>query len=94
MKKKRIFFIAPYPHNSAPSQRFRFEQYFSFLKQEGYELKLYPFLDQTTWKTLYSEGKVISKIMGVLKSFITRFYLLFSLRKADFVIIHREASHV
>ena len=94
MKKKRIFFIAPYPHNSAPSQRFRFEQYFSFLEQEGYELKLYPFLDQTTWKTLYSEGKVISKIMGVLKSFITRFYLLFSLRNADFVFIHREASHI
>ena len=94
MNKKRIFFIAPYPHNSAPSQRFRFEQYFSYLEKEGYDVRLFPFLDQKTWKTLYNQGKVSSKMIGVLKSFINRLFLLFSLHKADFVFIHREASHI
>jgi glycosyltransferase involved in cell wall biosynthesis len=94
MSKKKIYFIAPYPHNAAPSQRFRFEQYFSFLEQEGYEVKLFPFLDEKTWKTLYSDGKTIQKISGVVRSFFKRFFLLFSLRKADFIFIHREASHL
>jgi len=35
MTKKTIYFLAPYPFNSAPSQRFRFEQYFEFLKNQG-----------------------------------------------------------
>ena len=43
---------------------------------------------------MYAEGKVSSKMIGVLKSFINRFFLLFSLHKADFVFIHREASHI
>ena len=30
----KILFLTPYPTNSAPSQRFRFEQYFSFFKDE------------------------------------------------------------
>lgn len=94
MAKKKIYFIAPYPHNSAPSQRFRFEQYFSFLEQGGYEVQLFPFLDEKSWKTLYSEGRVIQKISGVIYSFIKRFFLLFSLRNADFIFIHREASHL
>ena len=87
MTEKKIYFIAPYPFNAAPSQRFRFEQYFTFLEQEGYEVKLFPFLDEKTWKTLYSEGNELQKIKGVLGSFLKRFFLLFSLRKADYIFI-------
>jgi glycosyltransferase involved in cell wall biosynthesis len=94
MTKKTIYFLAPYPFNSAPSQRFRFEQYFEFLKNQGFEVKLFPFLDDKTWKTLYSEGKEAQKIWGVFRSFLKRFILLFSLHKADYVFIHREASHL
>jgi glycosyltransferase involved in cell wall biosynthesis len=94
MKKKKILFIAPYPFDEAPSQRFRFEQYFPFLKENNFELVFSPFLDNKTWKTLYSEGKELRKILGVIKSFLKRFALLFTLYKYDFVFIHREASHV
>lgn len=94
MKKKKILFIAPYPFDEAPSQRFRFEQYFSFLKENNFEIQFAPFLDLKTWETLYSNGNIIRKILGVFRSFIKRFLLLFSLYKYDFVFIHREASHV
>jgi glycosyltransferase involved in cell wall biosynthesis len=94
MKKKKILFIAPYPFDQAPSQRFRFEQYFSFLKQNNFEIQFSPFLDNKTWKTLYSEGKVLRKTVGVVRSFLKRFSLLFTLYKYDFVFIHREASHI
>jgi len=94
MKKKKILFIAPYPFDEAPSQRFRFEQYFNFLKGNNFEIHFSPFLDQKTWKTLYSEGKVLRKMIGVAISFLKRFALLFKLYKYDFVFIHREASHI
>lgn len=94
MKKKKILFIAPYPFDEAPSQRFRFEQYFIFLRENNFDIHFSPFLDQNTWKTLYSEGNVLRKMFGVVRSFLKRFILLFTLYKYDFVFIHREASHI
>jgi glycosyltransferase involved in cell wall biosynthesis len=91
---KKIYFIVPYPHQEAPSQRFRFEQYFYFLEANDFEVEIYPFINQSTWKTLYGEGKVFKKAWGILMSFVRRFALLFKLHKADFIFIHREAAHI
>lgn len=91
---KKIYFIVPYPHQEAPSQRFRFEQYFDFLEANDFEIEIYPFINQSTWKTLYGEGKVFKKAWGILMSFVRRFALLFKLHKADFIFIHREAAHI
>ena len=105
---KRIFFIAPYPHGQAPSQRFRFEQYFEFLKREGEKaiafedqalapggnIEFHSFLSDKTWSKIYNEGSFISKSTGIIGSFAKRFALLFKLRKADYIFIHREASMI
>lgn len=91
---KTIYFLVPYPHGEAPSQRFRFEQYFSILEKQGYKLEIYPFLNQSTWQILYSEGNSVRKIMGLLGSFFRRLILLFKLRKADYIFIHREAAQI
>jgi glycosyltransferase involved in cell wall biosynthesis len=91
---KRIFFIAPYPFGAAPSQRFRFEQYFTFLKEQGYEIEEHPFYDEKTWKTLYSQGKILKKAWGLIRSFARRKFLLFRLHKADHIFIHREVAHI
>jgi glycosyltransferase involved in cell wall biosynthesis len=91
---KRIFFIVPYPKNEAPSQRFRFEQYIPFLEKNGYSVEIHPFYNYETWQTLYHQGKTFRKAMGVIISFLRRFSLLFKLKKADYLFIHREAAHV
>ena len=91
---KRIFFIAPYPHGQAPSQRFRFEQYFEFIKNEGFDIEFHSFLSEQTWGKIYKEGSFVSKSMGILGSFAKRFSLLFKLRKVDYIFIHREASMI
>ncbi|MDB2697611.1 glycosyltransferase family 4 protein [Crocinitomicaceae bacterium] len=91
---KTIYIIAPYPRGQAPSQRFRFEQYLDFLESEGFTVNFYPFINEKTWKTIYSEGKIIKKIVGMLGSFVRRWGLLFQLHKADFVFIHREAAQL
>jgi len=94
MLKKTIFILAPYPKSEAPSQRFRFEQYLDILEKEGFQIEYYPFLSGSAWNKLYKSGKVFSKIRGVVAAFFRRFVLLFKLRRADFVFIHREAAHI
>jgi len=89
-----LVIIAPYPKGEAPSQRFRFEQYLSLFEDEGYTVEFHPFLSDKTWKALYKEGSFFAKAFGMLGSFWRRFLLMFKLRSADVIFIHREASMV
>lgn len=82
--------IVPYPKNEAPSQRFRFEQFIN--KSDDFEFHHKPFLDQSTWEILYKQGHTINKALGILKGFIRRYFLLFSLHRYQTVFIHREAT--
>ncbi len=92
--RRTIFFIAPYPRGEAPSQRFRFEQYLAYLEQEGFDTKVVPFISMETWRTLYMEGQLLRKAGGMISSFFRRFTLLFRLRKADHIFIHREMAQI
>jgi glycosyltransferase involved in cell wall biosynthesis len=88
--KKTILFITPYPQGKAPSQRFRFEQYFEILSQNNYQFDTAPFYSDEVWAILYKKGLIFKKVFSVLTSFFSRFLLVFKLRKYDFVFIHRE----
>lgn len=91
---KKILFIAPYPENRAPSQRFRFEQYIPILQKAGFETELVPFLSEKDWAPLYKEGSFLRKGWSMIRSFWKRFFLLFRLKNYDFIFIHREASMI
>lgn len=91
---KKILFLVPYPKGQAPSQRFRFEQYFDILSERGFELEIRPFLDEKTWHNLYSSGKDFSKLLGVISGFAKRIGDVFRAIRSDFVFIHREASPI
>jgi len=88
----KTLFIIPYPLKSAPSQRFRFEQYLFVLQQNGIEYDLEPFLSKKTWDNFYKKGHYFQKLGGVLLGYIKRYALLFSLSDYDVVFIHRESS--
>jgi glycosyltransferase involved in cell wall biosynthesis len=90
----RILFVVPYPEGVAPSQRFRFEQYFPTLAEEGVDYTVEPFLDRGTWAILYKPGHTLQKATGILRGFARRVGLLFRVLSYDFVFIHREASPV
>ncbi len=89
-----ILFLVPYPLGVAPSQRFRFEQYFSALEKNSISFVVVPFLDDKVWDVLYAKGNFGHKIFAVLKGFVKRYLLLFSLSKYDYIFIHREAAPV
>jgi glycosyltransferase involved in cell wall biosynthesis len=90
----KILFVVPYPEGKAPSQRFRFEQYLHFLDAKGWHYKLASFLDTQTWNILYKPGHTVAKALGILKGFLKRGFLLFSVPFYDYIFIHREATPV
>lgn len=89
---KRILFICPYPLNQAPSQRFRFEQYFDALKENGFQIQSRPFVSLATWKILYTRGNSLSKTWGIIIGYLKRALELFTVPHYNYVFIHREAS--
>jgi glycosyltransferase involved in cell wall biosynthesis len=89
---KKILFLFPYPHGTAGSQRFRFEQYLEFLSENGFSCELQAFLDEKTWNALYQPGHTFAKITGILRGCFRRLAMLFWVNPFDFVFIHREAA--
>ncbi|MBC6988306.1 glycosyltransferase family 4 protein [Hymenobacter sp. BT491] len=89
-----ILFIVPYPPGKAPSQRFRFEQYFDFLTEKGHTYHVAPFLSDSTWAILYKPGHTLAKVLGILGGFVRRAALLFTVPRYDRVFIHREAAPI
>ncbi len=90
----KLLILAPYPPGEAPSQRFRFEQYLTFLQSAGIQYDYEPFLDLPSWKILHKKGNFPAKVLGVLKAFVRRFYLITRAFGYDIIFIHREASHI
>lgn len=91
MKKKHISFFAPYPLNESPSQRFRLEQYLSFLQSKGFEFTFLPFLNQSSSK-FRSENPFFTKLFVLTKSILLRPFHLYQLISSEFVFIHREIA--
>ncbi len=87
-----ILFLVPYPIGSAPSQRFRFEQYFSLLVKNGYSYEVRPFWDINIWHLLYCKGHLIKKIIGLIKGYWGRISCLLSINRFDKVFVHREVT--
>jgi glycosyltransferase involved in cell wall biosynthesis len=88
----RVACVVPYPLGSAPSQRFRLEQWEKPLAEAGITLTFLPFLDERTAALLYRPGHLWSKTASVLSGTLAR--LRWALRRArdfDVVVIHREA---
>ncbi|GIL22499.1 MAG: glycosyl transferase [Bacteroidota bacterium] len=90
----KIAFVCPYPPDKAPSQRFRFEQYFQSLSEAGVQYHIYSFLSEHYWNNLYVSKGLLFKIRMLTAGFLKRFLLLFKITSYDFVFLHREATPV
>lgn len=88
----RILFITPYPTGEAPSQRFRFEQYFKSLTENGHSYKTSSFLSLKAWGIVYKTGHLPDKILALINGYWRRILDVISLRHFDAVFIHREAT--
>ncbi len=92
--KKLILFITPYPFDQAPSQRFRFEQYFNALKGNHFNIDFYPFVSSSSYHKLYKAGHFFGKFILLITGFINRIRTMIRVPRADFIFIHREITPI
>jgi hypothetical protein len=91
MAVKKILFVAAHRANRSPSQRYRFEQYFSFLNQNGYECTLAPLLDEQDDKVFYQRGNFFQKFFITLKGAFRRLSNAIHANQYDIIFVQREA---
>ena len=90
---KRITFMAPYSLGIAPSQRFRFEQYFCVLKERGFHVNYLGFIARKN-SGLFTHRNSLSTLSVICLGILRRIIHLGLLSQSDFVFIHRELSPV
>jgi glycosyltransferase involved in cell wall biosynthesis len=91
---KIIHIIAPYPQGEAPSQRFRYEQYLTYLQEDHWQIRYHSFHSNRSWRRLYQPGKFGLKSLDLAFNFLRRFALLFQLIPAKHIFMHREMTHI
>lgn len=91
MKRKKILFIAAHRPDRSPSQRFRFEQYLGFLKENGYDYEFSWLISEKDDARFYSPGKLRTKMLILLRSWWKRKKDAWRAGEYDIVFVQREA---
>jgi len=88
---KKILFIVHHRKGRSPGQRFRFEQYLDYLKENDIDHAYSNILSERDDKLFYSKGKYFQKLNIVIKSFFHRCRDLKTSKNFDIAFIYREA---
>lgn len=86
--------MVQYPENVSPGQRFRFELYEGLLKKHGFKVTTHSFIGSHDYGYIFRSGFVFQKSLAVLKGFFRRFFLLFRVKKYDFIFLQLGATPV
>lgn len=91
-KIKKLHFLLVYPLGTAPSQRFRFEQFIPSFEQAGYACSANCFYDKKTFSQLYSKGSKLKLAGRMLTCFLRRCGHMMKLSQYDCILIQRGAA--
>ena len=83
----KILIICPYPLDTAPGQRLKYEQYIGFLEKNDYQIEVSSFFSKKTYFILQKKGFNLIKIFSVLLGYTKRIIQLFTLHKYDGIYI-------
>lgn len=89
---RSIYFVVPSPAGIYPSQRFRFEHYLPWLRQQGYKIYISPFFSFNGRRILYSPRGTFKKAVVIAAGLGRRVVDIFRMLPYRFVFIHREAA--
>lgn len=88
-----VLALASYPLEAAAT-RFRLQQFIEPLSQRGITLTILPFLDSEGFKQLYKQQSPATTVVGLMRATLRRLTDLRPARKADVVLLQREAMIV
>lgn len=84
---KKILFICPYPKNTVPAQRLKYEQYISIFEKNNFSCTIESFFNSREYGIIHKKGFFFSKVIAVLSGYVRRILLLFNLKKYDLIYI-------
>lgn len=87
----KILFVASHRPDRSPAQRFRFEQYMSFLKQHGFDYDFSYLISEKDDRIFYAPGNLHNKLFVFLKSALLRCKDVMRAGKYDIIFVQREA---
>ena len=90
----KICALVPEMYDTAPSQRFRIEQWEPFLKQRDINIDYYPFSTPNLRQVIYKRGHTYTKVKELLKANLLRVKHILKAKDYDVVFLHRAASMV
>jgi len=85
-----VLALASYPVEAAAT-RYRLKQFVKPLAARGIDLEIRPFTDTELFRSLYRQGSLARNAAGLLIAALKRFADLPAVRKADVILIQREA---
>ncbi len=88
---KKVLIICLHRKERSPGQRFRYEQYLSFLEENGYSFDISILLNEKDDKTFYSKGNYFRKVIIYLKTLMIRTRDWFRMNRYDIIFIFRDA---
>ena len=93
MRERRLLFLASKPAGTAPSQRYRLEQWTPHLAaKHGIQVDLAPFESEALADVLYRPGHFASKALLTMRDFIRRAGIVSLAQHYDAIVVHREAA--
>jgi glycosyltransferase involved in cell wall biosynthesis len=87
----KILFIVHHRKDRSPGQRFRFEQYFNHLEQNGFQITFSNLLTKKDDAIFYASGNYVGKLWILIKAFFIRIFDIYRASNHDIVFIYREA---
>lgn len=91
IKNRKVLILTNHRKDRSPGQRFRFEQYLKTLEAQGCEITFSILLNEKDDRIFYSKGHYFSKALILIKTFLKRFFQIFTIQRYDVVLIFREA---
>src|SRR6266571_7546134 len=90
--RMKMLLLCPYPENTAPSQRFRFEQQLALWRQKGIQVDVSPSMSQSGYRALATAN--LRRLNILMRSFAARSRDVARAHAYDLVFVHREAFPV
>ena len=87
--KLSVCALVPYPVDTAPSQRFRIEQWMPYLKAQGISMDILPFADKKLMQLLRESDRRPSKALALTTRMARRLLDVAAISRYDVVFIHR-----
>lgn len=94
MRNTHVVAFVPYPLRSAPSQRFRLEQWEARLKAQGIQLAFRAFAPPALVRLLYLPGMALSKAAGLARAVCAQYRQIPARGSFDVAVVHRAMSLV